>query len=256
MKRFLFMSTCFATCLVAFSSVCVAQANPWDGSWKMDRSSIKFDGPTVSIAFDAEGYTVTSQGTARPKVICDGKEHQTPNGMLTCTKAGMGYELTLAKDGKTLQNVSASISADGKKRTVKATSFPPNDKPLTITSIYDLQSGDRMNGVWKEVDFSSSRETGVMKIKVMGDSISFQETDTKAMVCKLDGTPLKSEDVGGEVSITKVDAHTLKVTYSSADGKARRENTFVLSADGKSISETDLTPAPSASKWTATLHKM
>ena len=33
------------------------------------------------------------------------------------------------------------------------------------------------------------------------------------------------------------DAHTLKVTYRS-DGKVRRENTFVLSEDGKTIVET------------------
>ena len=36
------------------------------------------------------------------------------------------------------------------------------------------------------------------------------------------------------------DAHTLKVTYGS-DGKVRRENMLVLSADRKSISETDVT---------------
>ena len=40
-----------------------------------------------------------------------------------------------------------------------------------------------------------------------------------------------------QASIRKVDVHTLKVTYSSLDGKVRRENTFVLNANGKSISE-------------------
>jgi hypothetical protein len=57
------------------------------------------------------------------------------------------------------------------------------------------------------------------------------------------------------VSIKKVDAHTLLVTYSS-DNKERRENTFVLSADGKSISETDVTPAPAVSKLSITLRKL
>src|SRR5215469_2153405 len=235
MKRFFGICTCFVACLAGFSSVSVAQSNPWDGSWKMDRSSIKFDGPTMTLSADSEGYTVTREGTASPKVICDGKAHETPNGMLTCAKAGTGYELAIAKDGKTIQKVSASISADGKKRTVKATSFPPDEKPFTITSTYVRQSGGPgMSGVWKEVDFVSSRDTGVMKIKVTGDSISFAETDSPTVVCKLDGTPTKREDVAGAVSIKKVDAHTLKVTYSSLDGKARRENTFVLSADGKS----------------------
>ena len=48
------------------------------------------------------------------------------------------------------------------------------------------------------------------------------------------------------MSVKQIDPHTLKVTYSS-DGKVRRENTFVLSADGKTITETDVTPDPSPS---------
>jgi hypothetical protein len=59
-----------------------------------------------------------------------------------------------------------------------------------------------------------------------------------------------------QASIRKVDVHTLKVTYSSLDGKVRRENTFVLNADGKSIPGTGVTPAPSVSKMTLTLHKL
>jgi hypothetical protein len=224
----------------------------------MDRSSIKYDGPTMTVAADSDGYTITREGTASPKVICDAKAHQTPSGMLTCTKAGTGYEIAIAKDGKTIVNGTSSVSADGRKLTVKRTRQSSDGKPYTFTSTYVRQSGGPgMNGVWKEVNFAESQDTGVMKFKVTGDSISFTETDTpKAMVCKLDGTPTKSEDAGGAVSVKEVDAHTLKVTYSSSDGKVRRENTFVLSKDGKSISETDVTPASSVSKMTATLHRM
>jgi len=256
MKRVFCMSGLFVTCLVAFNSACFAQANPWDGSWKTDRSSIKYDGPTFSVATDAEGYTITRGGTANPKTVCDGKAHQVPNGMLSCTKAGTGYELALDKDGKTIRKATISISADGKKETVKSTSFPANGQPYTITTLSERQSGGPgMSGVWKEASFTDSRETGVLKIKVTGDSVSFQETDMPtAMVCKMDGTPTNVPG-SGTVSIKKVDAHTLTVTYSS-DNKVRRENTFVLSADGKSISETDVTPAPAVSKLSITLHKL
>jgi hypothetical protein len=71
--------------------------------------------------------------------------------MLTCTKAGTGYELALAKDGKTIRKATISISADGKKETVKATSFPANEQPYTITTTSERQSGGPgMSGVWKE----------------------------------------------------------------------------------------------------------
>ena len=48
--------------------------------------------------------------------------------------------------------------------------------------------------------------------------------------------------------------HTLKVTYSS-DGKMQRENTFVLSSNGKTIKETDVTPAPMASTMSVMFKK-
>ena len=254
MKRLFGMNVLAFTCLVAFSSTCIAQANPWDGSWKMDRSSLKYDGPTFSVATDAEGYTVTRGGTAMPKTICDGKPHETPDGMVTCTKAASGYEISVAKDGKTIRKTTIALSADGKRTT--RTAHVLSGEPYTVTTISERQSGGPgYGGVWKEVSFSESRETGVLKVKVTGDSISFQETDQpKPMVCKLDGTPTKVSDTG-TVSIKKVDAHTLKVTYSS-NGKVGRENTFLLSKDGKSISETDVTPAPTASKMTLTLNKM
>jgi hypothetical protein len=255
MKRFIGSKVLFVTCLVAFSSVCFAQASPWDGSWKMDRSSLKYDGPTYSVATDAEGYTVTRGGTAMPKTVCDGKPHETPDGMVTCTKGASGYELSVAKDGKTIRKTTISLSADGKRTTRTAHILSP--EAYTITSVNERQSGGPgYSGVWKEVSFTESRETGVLKIKVAGDNISFQETDQpKPMECKLDGTPTKVSATT-TVSIKKADAHTLKVTYSDKDGKVGRENTFVLSADGKSIVETDVTPAPSASKMSLTLHKM
>jgi hypothetical protein len=207
------------------------------------------------MATDAEGYTVTRGGTAMPKNICDGKPHQNPDGtQQTCTKAAGSYEISLAKDGKTIRKTTIALSADGKRTT--RTAHVLGDEPYTITTVSERQSGGPgYGGVWKEVSFTESRETGVLKIKVAGDSISFQETDMpKPVECKLDGTPTKTSDVG-TVSIKKVDAHTLKVTYNS-NGKVGRENTFLLSADGKSISETDVTPAPSASKMTLTLNKM
>jgi hypothetical protein len=48
--------------------------------------------------------------------------------------------------------------------------------------------------------------------------------------------------------------NTLKVIYR-ADGKIRRENTFELSPDGKTIKETDVTPEPSPSTTSMMFHK-
>ena len=254
MKRFC-LSVCALLYFVALTGSCFAQASPWDGAWKMDHSSLKFSGATFSVTTDASGFTTTRGGTASPKVVCDAKPHTTPDGMLTCTKAGTGYVLDLTKDGKRVRKSTLSVSADGKTRTSKNERFPAGEKPYTITGIAKrVSGGPGMAGEWKEVNFIESNDTGILSIKVHGDSVAFKETDTdKPITCKLDGTETKAGDMG-TISVKQTDPHTLKVTYRS-DGKVRRENTFVLSADGKTITETDVTPAPSPSTMTVTLHK-
>jgi hypothetical protein len=176
---------------------------------------------------------------------------------VTCTKAGTGYAISISKDGKLQRKTMVSLSADGKTRTSKSERFPPGGKPFTVTTVAKrVSGGPGMNGVWQETSFTESQDKGLLTIKVTGDSIAFKETDTdKPVICKLDGTPTKVSELDSNMSVKKVDAHTLKVTYSDKDGKARRENTFVLSPDGKSITETDVTPAPSPSKMSVTFHK-
>ncbi len=94
-----------------------------------------------------------------------------------------------------------------------------------------------------------------LTVAIHGDSIDFKETDQpKPVTAKLDGSETKLPDIG-TVAIKLVDPHTLKVVYR-IDGKIRRENTFALSPDGKTISETDFTPDPGASTQTMLLHRM
>jgi len=94
----------------------------------------------------------------------------------------------------------------------------------------------------------------LLTIDVKGDTIDFKETDKdKPITCKLDGTPTT---VAGKrtMSVKQDGKHTLKVTYMN-DCKIARENTVVLSDDGKTMKETDITPAPSPSRMTVTFRK-
>ncbi|MBS1822580.1 MAG: hypothetical protein JST61_11505 [Acidobacteria bacterium] len=240
-----------ALALFAAYTTCSAQSNPWNGSWKMDASSIKYDGYTSTFTVDPDGYTMDKN----PKIVCDGKPHQMKNGMTTCNKTPTGYHVVVTDKGKKTRDNTLSVSADGKDVTVKSERVPAEGEPYTITAGWKrVSGGPGLAGTWKQTYFKETRDNGIMKVHVSGDTISFQETDTpKPMVCKLDGTPTKID--GGEVSIKLADPHTLKVTYSS-DGEVRRENTFVLSADGKTVHETDVTPPPATSTMNATLHKM
>jgi hypothetical protein len=257
MKR-LCVSVCALLCLLSSSRTGIAQSNPWNGSWKLDSSSLKFEGATFSVATDADGFTVTRGGQAQPKVVCDGKEQKTADGVtLTCTKSADGYAINGSKDGKPTRKTTISISGNGKTRTSKSEIFPLDGAPFTMTMISErVSGGPGQAGEWKEVKASSSEDTGVLSITVSGDSVDFKETDNpKPIHCKLDGSETKLPG-GGTMSVSLADPHTLKVIYKGDDGKTRRENTFALSADGNTITETDVTPAPSPSTMVVALHKM
>ncbi len=259
MKRY-GISICALACFVVLTLPCKAQDNPqnnpWNGSWKMDRSTLQYDGPTVSIATDTDGYTVTRGGKPSPKVVCDGKPNAPVNGTATtCTKSGTGYDLVNTRDGKQVSTVKVEISPDGNKMTRTADITPSDGSPFTMTfESKRVSGGDGAPVVWKETSFNESQDTGVLTILVTGDSVDFKETDNdKPITCKLDGTPTTLS--GTRTMSAKLDGpRTLKVTYSNA-GEVQRENTFVLSPDGKTVKETDVTPAPSPSTMSVMFNK-
>ena len=257
MKR-LCVWVCAFVCLLASVRTTKAQSNPWNGTWKLDPSSLKYEGATFSVATDADGFTVTRGGEAQPKAVCDGAEHKSASDTtMTCIKSASGYEITVSKGGKTTRKTTISIADGGRKRISKSEMFPPDGAPYTTTmSSSRVSGGPGLAGEWKEVEFTSSQDSGVLSIEVKGDMVEFKETDTpKPVSCKLDGTETKFP-TGDSMSVKLADPHTLKVTYKDSEGKVRRENTFALSQDGKTISETDVTPAPSPSTMAVALHKM
>jgi hypothetical protein len=240
------------------NKTCIAQANPWNGSWKLDPSSLTYAGATFSVATDAEGFTVTRGGQAQPKVVCNETPQKGPDAtMVTCTKSADGYTLAVTKDDKPARNTTISVSSDGNTRTSRSEIFPADGAPYTVTMVAErVSGGPGPGGEWKEISFSSSEDSGVLSIAISGDSVDFKETDSpKPITCKLDGTETKF-DLGGTMAVKLADPHTLKVTYKDDAGKTRRENTFALSEDSATITETDVTPDPSPSKMSVVLHKM
>jgi hypothetical protein len=249
------MSLCALACFGALALPCIAQANnPLNGSWKMDRSSLKYEGPTSTITTDPTGYTVTRQGTAT-KVVCDGKPNPPNDGTATaCTKTPTGYLLESTRADKTTTKVKIEVSPDGKTMTRTADIAPPEGSPFTMTFVSTRVGGSGNTAQWKETSFNESQDTGVLSIQVNGNSVDFKESDNdKPVTCKLDGTPATL--FGTRTMACKMDGpKTLKVTYSN-DGKVQRENSFVLSADGNTITETDVTGPPSPSTMSVAFHK-
>jgi hypothetical protein len=251
-----------ATCIYAFACFLsltvpsMGQESPWNGSWKMDRSTLRYDGPSISVLTDADGYTITRGGKTGPKVVCDGKPNTPDDGTVTtCTKTPTGYALENTRNNKQTSKVKIETSADGKTMTRTAKIFPPEGSPFTMTFVSKRVSGGAgAPVVWKEISFNESQDTGVLTFLVKGDSIELKETDAdKPVTCKLDGTAVP---IGGArtMSVKMEGPRTLKVIYSNR-GEVQRTNTFVVSPDGKMVKETDVTPAPSPSTMSVSFHK-
>lgn len=252
-------SVCALACSFVFVISCSAQGNPWNGSWKLDPATVKYDGPTFTMTTDADGYVVTRQGKAGPKTVCDGKPHKDADdgAMVTCSKAGTGYVLDISNNGKRTNKITTRLSADGNMMIRRNEIFPDDgSKPYTLSNdAKRVSGGPGMNGEWKVVTFKESQDKGILSIHVEGDNIAFKETDNdKPVMCKLNGTPNKF--MGGTMAVKTEGDHTLKVIYTGDNGKVRRDNTFELSPDGKTLIETDLTPNPSPSKMSMQFHKM
>jgi hypothetical protein len=245
-------------CSICFALPCFAQANQWNASWKIDPTTVKYDGPTMSIATDAEGYVVTRQGKAGPKTVCDGKPHEdsTDGAMVTCRKSGSGYVIDVSNKGKRTNKITTSLSADGKMMTRRNEVFPDDgSSPYTTTNqAKRVSGGPGMSGDWKVISFKESQDKGILSIEVKGDTVAFKETDNDKPVMLTLGTPVKF--MGGTMTVKMEGPRTMKVIYTGSDGKMRRDNTFELSPDGKTLTETDVTPDPSRSTMSMTFHKM
>ena len=136
---------CAFACFLSLTVPSMGQENAWNGSWKMDRSTLKYDGPTTSVLTDADGYTVTRGGKTGPKVVCDGKPNPPDDGTVTtCTKTPTGYALENTRDNKQSSKVKIELSPDGKTMTRTAEIFPAEGSPFTMT--FGVETSFGMSG--------------------------------------------------------------------------------------------------------------
>ena len=236
---------------------CLAQDNPWNGSWKADPSSLRYEGPTYSVKTEPDGYTVIVDGKAQPKTLCNGAAQDMGGGVTRlCTRTSNGYVLESTKDGKVVRRATLTNMPGGPVTSRKVEMFPADGPPVsTLDTSKKLPGGNGATTLWKETSFTESADTGILTIHIAGNQVEFKETDVKEPdKLTLDGTEKRISDFE-TMALKQVDAHTLKETFKNNDGSLRQENTFVLSPDGKSIRETDVSKARS-STMTIVLRKM
>jgi hypothetical protein len=140
-------------CLGA-TTVAAAQ-DPFDGTWHLNTARSKYDpgpGPekaTVTIKSDGATWTVKSSGSYEGKPVetsytakLDGtpaplKGSPVADMVAVKTIDGRTVELKSMKEGKTVGESRATVSADGKTATVVGTGLTPKGEKTKFTAVYE-----------------------------------------------------------------------------------------------------------------------
>jgi hypothetical protein len=134
-----------------------AAENPTLGTWKLNEAKSKLGAgvpKNLTVVYESDGDNVKGtidgvDGMGKPTHNewtgkFDGKDYPVTGDPTSDTRAikqidAHNYELTVKKGGKVTMSGKATISADGKTRTVKVSGTNAAGKKVEGTSVYDKQ---------------------------------------------------------------------------------------------------------------------
>jgi hypothetical protein len=258
------MKTLLACALVCATAAPAAfAANPWDGSWKLDRSKSHFEGQSFSYSKTAAGLWHVKAGTFAFDFAPDGKPYPVtgPEDIQIAHMKG-DHELTWVSQlkGKTLSTTDETLSADGKTLTDHTTGTRPDGTKMDDTVVYErVGAGAGFLGTWKSTKVNSS-QASLYKISVAADgTITWEIPDYKeAVIGKADGTPLpvKGPTVPDGTTLTLKKASPTELTYSvRIGGKVLSVGSMTLIEGDKAIKDVSWNPGTPSEKTTAYLAK-
>ena len=143
---------------------------------------------------------------------------------------------------KTIEEDTATVSADGKVTTFKTTTYPangsgPQNSSTTLKRVGMLAPGvHATSGGWVPLKFTDTEADLTFTFKSNGDELTMTDPTGDSYTAKLDGSdyPYKGGYSTGTVSLKRIDAHTIMET-DKRDGKVLNEQKMTVSPDGKSM---------------------
>ena len=247
--------------MVLAASTPYTRANsPWDGTWKLDRSKSHLTGQTITLSKSKNGMWRYNDGTISYEFALDGKPvHTFADGTMSATADG-DHALNLVFKSKGSESqVHLVLSADGKQLTDHSTGTRPDGSKTEENGTMErVGKGSGFAGTWKSTKTeSSSGESFVLAIN--GDHIKWDWPAYKRTVeGKTDGSEMpftgSAATPGLMFAVRKVSA--TKLTYTiKGDGKTLAEGRVELSADGKTLTDTEWAPAKPKEKTIAVYMK-
>lgn len=230
--------------LVLASSVAAQSGPAYVGKWKLNTAKSDFGQLTATYeAMPGGGFKATMDGVSYTFTV-DGKEAPTPWGTMSSWKAmnATTWEAVNKVNGKLFSTDTVRLSADGKTMTVESKMTQPTGGTSTSTMTFQrVSGGPGLVGTWKAAKMSST-SAAILEIAVKGaDGIVLKFLEQQA-TCdgRFDGKPHTATGpifpAGWTCTFSKNSPNGFSVAFNK-DGKPMYSSTFVVSADGKTLTE-------------------
>jgi hypothetical protein len=225
-------------------------ASPWDGTYKLDRSKSHLTGDSFTYSKAVNGMWHVSFGDLSYDFAPDGKPYPVFDADHTVTTTMNGdHALTMvsAFKGKVTSTTRETLSADGSTLTDETSGTRVDGTSYSTTETSKRSGiGTGFLGKWVSTKVSSSaQDTFVISTAADGSVTMTYPGSKESLVTKLDGTPASPtgpQMVQG-VMVTYKKASPTRLDYTvDFKGKKIAEGYDVLSADGKSYTETSWAP--------------
>ena len=229
--------------------------SPFDGTWRLDSDTVQMQRkPEVYLLKD--GTYDCEACDPRLHLKADGNDKKITGDACFDTVNvkvidGRTVEETYKKDGKTVETSRITVSSDGKTATMDWSERCNAKGDLVavqriLARIAPAPPGAHaVSGSWrlvKRVAVSDNVFTGTLRLQ--GDTFSFMDPAGQGYTARLDGTetPTSGELGNNTVSVRRLAENTIKETHKQ-NGKVDEIVTYVLAADGKSMTITIENPA-------------
>lgn len=216
------------------------------GTWKTDPASIHDTGKPIVITLK-DGMFHCSCSNPSYTVKTDGEDHHVtghPHFDTVAVKLidDRTLQQTLKKDGKPVQTLTVTASADGQDATEEFTNEIGTSAvtgKVDLVKVAKAPAGSHLlAGSWKMKHFDKLSDNALaFTYKVDGDRVDFSTPTGDSYDAVVDGkaAPYQTKmGASGSMTVKKQGKDGLSETYTR-DGKVLSTTTLTVSADGKSL---------------------
>ena len=214
------------------------------GKWKFNPEKSQLSGLTYKVE-EAGGDKYKFAFGDDSETITLGKDHPTKYGNTwTVTKSGPNaWKWMIKRNGKVISDATWTVSDDGATSTyVNTETHQDGSTSHNETKLKRTAGTSGLVGTWESTEIKIGSPTTMEIAKWGTDGYSMKNPADKTVTdFKLDGKEYKPKGpivaAGATVSGKKVDENKMELTYK-LKGKATNTDSWELSADGKTLTDT------------------